>query len=313
PSVGESAQGFDNYRRARYDEAQAKVQAIQHDVEIGITGKDKAKEEIAEINAALAELGMEPIKVELESSGFAKGLSQIREGWGNVQGVVSGFDQIKESIEGHGSAWEKFAGVINGTLSVLSNLEPVLSLVNMLTAAGTATKQADTAATVAHTAVTEADTVATTAQTTANAGEAITAATKSGAKLPFPANIAAIAAGVAAVMAALAMISGAFAEGGIVPGTSRTGDRLLARVNSGEMILNATQQARLFRIANGAAVTTPRALTGHDAVQINLPLDHLRSLIQPQGTAVGGKVEFRIKGRELAGVLAREDKYRDRT
>ena len=44
-----------------------------------------------------------------------------------------------------------------------------------------------------------------------------------------------------------------FAEGGIVSGSSFTGDRVPAMVNSGEMILNKTQQARLFKIANGGA------------------------------------------------------------
>ena len=44
-----------------------------------------------------------------------------------------------------------------------------------------------------------------------------------------------------------------FADGGIVGGSSFTGDRVPAMVNSGEMILNKTQQARLFKIANGGA------------------------------------------------------------
>lgn len=43
-----------------------------------------------------------------------------------------------------------------------------------------------------------------------------------------------------------------FATGGIVPGTSYTGDRVPALVNSGEMILNAGQQRHLFdRINSG--------------------------------------------------------------
>lgn len=46
-------------------------------------------------------------------------------------------------------------------------------------------------------------------------------------------------------------IAGAFENGGIVPGTSYTGDNLMARVNSSEMILNRSQQAELFGIANG--------------------------------------------------------------
>lgn len=41
-----------------------------------------------------------------------------------------------------------------------------------------------------------------------------------------------------------------FASGGIVDGNSYTGDRLLTRVNSGEMILNKEQQSKLFRLIN---------------------------------------------------------------
>lgn len=42
-----------------------------------------------------------------------------------------------------------------------------------------------------------------------------------------------------------------YEDGGIVGGNSFTGDRVMARVNSGEMILNRQQQAMLFSQANG--------------------------------------------------------------
>lgn len=42
-----------------------------------------------------------------------------------------------------------------------------------------------------------------------------------------------------------------YAEGGVIGGSSFSGDRLLARVNSGEMIFNSRQQKRLYEIANG--------------------------------------------------------------
>lgn len=54
--------------------------------------------------------------------------------------------------------------------------------------------------------------------------------------------------------------AGAYEQGGIVPGTSYSGDNMTAAVNSGEMILNKAQQGNLFNLANGqgggAAKTT---------------------------------------------------------
>lgn len=44
-----------------------------------------------------------------------------------------------------------------------------------------------------------------------------------------------------------------FATGGIVGGSSYSGDHVVANVNSGEMILNASQQKQLWNMANGSA------------------------------------------------------------
>ena len=56
-------------------------------------------------------------------------------------------------------------------------------------------------------------------------------------------------AAVASVIAAMASIP-KFATGGIVPGTSFTGDKVPALLNSGEMILNGSQQSNLFQMLN---------------------------------------------------------------
>ena len=56
-------------------------------------------------------------------------------------------------------------------------------------------------------------------------------------------------AAVASIVAAIAAIP-KFANGGIVPGSLYSGDRVPAMVNSGEMILNRSQQGRLFDILN---------------------------------------------------------------
>lgn len=93
-------------------------------------------------------------------------------------------------------------------------------------------------------------------------GEAIAAATATSAAegivgaLALAGKIAAITSAFAGVISS---IKGAttptapkFAQGGIVPGSSFSGDNVIARVNSGEMILNDRQQANLLNIANGS-------------------------------------------------------------
>jgi hypothetical protein len=42
----------------------------------------------------------------------------------------------------------------------------------------------------------------------------------------------------------------AFQDGGIVGGSSMSGDKIMARVNSGEMVINKQQQSNLFKMAN---------------------------------------------------------------
>lgn len=84
----------------------------------------------------------------------------------------------------------------------------------------------------------------------AKQGEAMANGTAAAAALPFPANIAAIASIIATIVSTFANIMsavGAFADGGIVGGGNLHGDKVLARLNGGEMVLNPTQQAKLFR------------------------------------------------------------------
>lgn len=81
-----------------------------------------------------------------------------------------------------------------------------------------------------------------------------------------------IATGLVAEMEAVLAAIGAFANGGIVGGTSYSGDKILTRLNSGEMVLNRTQQGNLFNLLNN-------------------------------GIGGTGQVEFKIKGQELVGVL----------
>ena len=89
-----------------------------------------------------------------------------------------------------------------------------------------------------------------------------------------------------AVMAAFASVP-KFADGGIFTGNSFIGDNMIARVNSGEMILNNRQQRNLFNLLDGNASKNPIS---------------------------NGSVEFKIQGKELVGVLnsysSKTNKYR---
>ena len=80
---------------------------------------------------------------------------------------------------------------------------------------------------------------------------------------------------VAAMIAQVHSLSG-YAEGGIIQGKTTIGDRNLARVNAGEMILNHRQQNHLFKMIDEGRTTN---------------------------NIMAGNVQFRIEGKSLVGVL----------
>ena len=235
-----------------------------------------------------------------------------KNGWEGIKGIGSSIESITNALEGNGNAWQTVTAIIDGFISLYESIQAIVGIVNLLTeatrglgaaeAAKTMQTTASTTATIAETEATVANTTATLAQTAAKSGEAIADATDSGAKMPFPMNLVAIAAGVAAVIGALAMI-GSFATGGIVGGNSPTGDRLLARVNSGEMILNKYQQQRLLQMLNGGLSFAYPSIKTPATPDINFAFD--RGMLQPAG-GIGGTVRFEIDGRKLVGVIANE-------
>lgn len=82
-------------------------------------------------------------------------------------------------------------------------------------------------------------------------GEAFAGAISSAMNMPWPLSLVALGANIAAVTAAFASIpkfeTGGIvgANGGLIPGASFSGDKILARVNSGELILNRAQQKNI--------------------------------------------------------------------
>lgn len=232
--------------------------------------------------------------------------------YAGIKGTIKTIGSLNDSVVGVTSTWENMAESWNDMSTfkkVTSSISAVISTINEAMGAYEAISEvvqlfgeiseASAAKKVAADATEMASDTTKTALSTANSqveiannqqeqmsdlasvgtkqASAIASATASGDKLPFPANLAAIAAGIAAVVAAFAMI-GSFADGGIIGGNTTLGDMNIARVNKGEMILNGTQQKRLFSILDGGVSASPNNITS-------------------------GNVKFEIKGSTLVGVL----------
>lgn len=108
---------------------------------------------------------------------------------------------------------------------------------------------------------------------TAKTAEAAASGAAEAAKTPFVGWLM-VGGAIASILAAFAALP-KFAAGGIFAGNSTVGDMNLARVNAGEMILNNRQQKNLFNLLNGNGTLSNGS----------------------------GQVEFKIKGKELVGVL----------
>lgn len=232
--------------------------------------------------------------------------------YAGIKGTIKTIGSLNDSVVGVTSTWENMAeswndmstfkkvtssisaviSTINEAMGAYEAISDVVQLFGEISEASAAKKVAADATEMASDSTKIALSTANTQVEIANnqqeqmsdlasvgtkQASAIASATESGAKLPFPANLAAIAAGIAAVVAAFAMIS-SFADGGIIGGNTTLGDMNIARVNKGEMILNGTQQKRLFSILDGGVSASPNNITS-------------------------GNVKFEIKGSTLVGVL----------
>lgn len=118
------------------------------------------------------------------------------------------------------------------------------------------------------------------------------AISKALAAFPPPFNFAAAALVGTAMAAQAANIAGVkFADGGVVPGSENSGDRIRASLNSGEMVLNKQQQSKLFAIANGRGP--------QQAPQDNGRVEQLISMVSD---VLNQPIAIKIDGREIINV-----------
>ena len=241
----------------------------QGKLDISVYGTPEYNEAMQHINELTKQENKIKLQMEIDGMTDLEKTFTMLDGFHAIDGVVSSFESLSNAINENASAWEIFMGILQAFESVMSAINAVTEIANMLSGISTGVKTAETASTLAaSTAQKEkiaTDTAAvapTTAQTVANkaleasfldlASAEIFAAHAS---IPFvgvsvATGFIATMLGVQKATKAATMAMAAFETGGIIGGNSYHGDKLIARVNSGEMILNGRQQRNLFDAIN---------------------------------------------------------------
>lgn len=217
-------------------------------------------------------------------------IGNFSKGWSGIKGIGNSIRDIKDALTETDNAWDALTQTIDGFISMFQSAQQIVEIINTITTAtkamGTA-KTASSAQVVAgNTAEAASEGMAATAkvtatgekvaadaiEATANTAVAATGAASAMASIPYVGPILAIAA-VAAVLASLASLP-KFADGGLVygPTLGLMGEYSGARSNP----------------------------------EVIAPLNKLRGLL---GEGGGGKseVKFRIEGRELVGILNKQN------
>ena len=199
---------------------------------------------------------LQELKAIYDALGDVEGLKKVNDQLATINTTQQGLSSQAKELNQKKIDWEQQQTAMQGVSDVAGSMGNAFSsLGQVFSAVGD-----ESAAAVMQMVTTTLDGVAQIipqimALIGAKQGEAMALGTASAAGLPFPANLAAIASITATIISTFAGIIAAtqkFADGGIVGGSSFYGDKVVARLNSGEMVLNRRQQANLFKaIDNG--------------------------------------------------------------
>lgn len=236
----------------------------------------------------IAKLTVKDLKTKANISQLEKEIKDLqKEGidavFNSITSVADGMDRLYRAVQSlqqiNDKTWksEDLENFLTGLNAIIQAFEVVKSVIQAITAVTEVygkIKEKETAKAIALNA---AEAASEEAKASAAAGAAAAGAASSTAGIPIVGPVLAVAA-VASVVAAIMAGMKKFAHGGFVGGHSYTGDKQIARLNSGELVLNASQQRNLLELANG------------------------------KGNGLNGKVEFEIRGDRLKGVLQNYDR-----
>lgn len=281
-----------------------KKQKYQAILETSVVGSPEWNNALANINKLTKEENKIRLKIEVSGMDTLETTFKMLDGFYAIDNIVGSFESLTSAIGENKNAWEIFMAAISTFESIMEGINTVTEIYNMLSLLSAASKTADAAASGSAAAATSTQAAAegaaiapTTAATVANkALEAsyldLASAMIFAAHASIPFAGVGIAAGFISSMLAIqaatkatTMSMMAFAEGGIVGGSSYSGDRILARVNSGEMILNDKQQRHLFELldsdampkAGGTNVTVQGVIRGTDLLLVQKNTNKVRS------------------------------------
>ena len=281
-----------------------KKQKYQAILETSVVGSPEWKDALANINKLTKEENNIQLAIEVSGMSALEKTFSMLDGFHAIDNIVGSFESLTSAIGENKNAWEIFMAAISTFESIMEGINTVTAIYNLLSAKSAATKIADAAASGSAAAATSTQAAAegtavapATAATVANkALEAsyldLASAMIFAAHAYIPFAGVGIAAGFISSMLAIqaatkatTMSMMAFAEGGIVGGSSYSGDRILARVNSGEMILNDKQQRHLFELldsdampkAGGTNVTVQGVIRGTDLLLVQKNTNKVRS------------------------------------
>ena len=281
-----------------------KKQKYQAILETSVVGSPEWKDALANINKLTKEENNIQLAIEVSGMSALEKTFSTLDGFHAIDNIVGSFESLTSAIGENKNAWEIFMAAISTFESIMEGINTVTAIYNLLSAKSAATKIAEAAASGSAAAATSTQAAAegtavapATAATVANkALEAsyldLASAMIFAAHAYIPFAGVGIAAGFISSMLAIqaatkatTMSMMAFAEGGIVGGSSYSGDRILARVNSGEMILNDKQQRHLFELldsdampkAGGTNVTVQGVIRGTDLLLVQKNTNKVRS------------------------------------